>query len=142
MVNDVVLDLSGFYSLMCLVRTFGECICGEIVGIVPLAQSTVSQHLRELKKAGLIKGRIFGPKSYYCINWEVLNQFRSAFEAFSGLMDVAEKAAEPLRVARFEVHFVCQHLRFHCCYKYLRFQPQNILNDPAKQRIGVARQIP
>ena len=73
----------------------GECICGEIVDIVPLAQSTVSQHLRDLKNAGLIKGRIFGPKSCYCINWEVFNQFRSAFEAFSGLMDVAEKAAEP-----------------------------------------------
>ena len=41
----------------------GECICGEIVDIVPLAQSTVSQHLRELRKSGLIQGRIFGPKS-------------------------------------------------------------------------------
>lgn len=44
------------------------CICGEIVNILPLAQSTVSQHLKELKKAGLISGEIEGPRSCYCIN--------------------------------------------------------------------------
>jgi ArsR family transcriptional regulator, arsenate/arsenite/antimonite-responsive transcriptional repressor len=44
------------------------CICGEIVNVLPLAQSTVSQHLKELKKAGLIGGEIDGPKSCYCIN--------------------------------------------------------------------------
>ncbi len=47
-----------------------ECICGEIVEILPLAQSTVSQHLKELKSAGLIKGEVSGPKSCYCINWQ------------------------------------------------------------------------
>jgi DNA-binding transcriptional ArsR family regulator len=47
-----------------------ECICGEIVEILPLAQSTVSQHLKELKSAGLIKGEVSGPKSCYCINWK------------------------------------------------------------------------
>lgn len=47
-----------------------ECICGEIVEILPLAQSTVSQHLKELKDAGLIKGEVSGPKSCYCINWQ------------------------------------------------------------------------
>lgn len=47
-----------------------ECICGEIVEILPLAQSTVSQHLKELKDAGLIKGEIDGVKSCYCINWQ------------------------------------------------------------------------
>jgi ArsR family transcriptional regulator, arsenate/arsenite/antimonite-responsive transcriptional repressor len=46
------------------------CICGEIVEILPLAQSTVSQHLKELKDAGLIKGEIDGAKSCYCINWQ------------------------------------------------------------------------
>lgn len=45
-----------------------ECICGEIVEILPLAQSTVSRHLKELKEAGLIKGTISGPRSCYCIN--------------------------------------------------------------------------
>jgi len=45
-----------------------ECICGEIVEILPLAQSTVSQHLKALQEAGLIQGTIDGPRSCYCIN--------------------------------------------------------------------------
>jgi len=44
------------------------CMCGEIVLEIPLAQSTVSQHLKELKSAGLISGTIDGPKSCYCLN--------------------------------------------------------------------------
>lgn len=45
-----------------------ECVCGEIVEILPLAQSTVSQHLKELLNAGLIQGTIEGPRTCYCIN--------------------------------------------------------------------------
>lgn len=56
-----------------------ECICGEIVDILPLAQSTVSQHLKELKTAGLIDGSIDGPRSCYCINWKVFEKFNSDF---------------------------------------------------------------
>ena len=52
-----------------------ECICGEIVDVLPLAQSTVSQHLKELKKAGLIEGTIDGPRSCYCINWKAFEKF-------------------------------------------------------------------
>ena len=44
------------------------CICGDIVDELPLSQSTVSQHLKELKAAGLIKGDIDGPKVCYCID--------------------------------------------------------------------------
>jgi ArsR family transcriptional regulator len=44
------------------------CICGDIVGKLPLSQSTVSQHLSELKSAGLIKGTIDGPKVCYCLD--------------------------------------------------------------------------
>ncbi len=44
------------------------CMCGEIVELLPLAQATVSQHLKELKRVGLIKGEIEGPKTCYCIN--------------------------------------------------------------------------
>ena len=61
-----------------ILRTLVEknkCICGEIVATLPLAQSTVSQHLKELKKAQLIVGEIEGPKSCYCINWKTLNEF-------------------------------------------------------------------
>lgn len=49
-----------------------SCICGEIVEVMPLAQSTVSQHLKELRELGLVKGEIEGPRSCYCIdigNW-------------------------------------------------------------------------
>jgi DNA-binding transcriptional ArsR family regulator len=56
-----------------------ECICGEIVDVLPLAQSTVSQHLKELKNAGLIDGTIDGPRSCYCINWKAFEKFYSEF---------------------------------------------------------------
>jgi DNA-binding transcriptional ArsR family regulator len=51
------------------------CICGEIVDVIPLAQATVSQHLKELKKAGLIDGSVDGVKSCYCINPKALEGF-------------------------------------------------------------------
>ena len=56
-----------------------ECICGEIVELLPLAQSTVSQHLKELKTAGLISGTIDGPRSCYCINWKAFEKFNYEF---------------------------------------------------------------
>ena len=51
------------------------CICGEIVDVIPLAQATVSQHLKELKGAGLIDGSVDGVKSCYCINPKALEGF-------------------------------------------------------------------
>jgi ArsR family transcriptional regulator len=56
-----------------------ECICGEIVEVLPLAQSTVSQHLKELKNMGLIQGKVNGPKSCYCIHWEQLEKYLNDF---------------------------------------------------------------
>lgn len=44
------------------------CVCGDIVDELPLSQSTVSQHLKELKEAGLIKGDIDGARVCYCID--------------------------------------------------------------------------
>lgn len=52
-----------------------SCICGEIVEVMPLAQSTVSQHLKELLNAGLIQGSIDGTKSCYCINSRMFEKF-------------------------------------------------------------------
>lgn len=49
------------------------CICGDIVNELPLSQSTVSQHLKELKQVGLIQGEVEGPAICYCIdqtNWQ------------------------------------------------------------------------
>jgi DNA-binding transcriptional ArsR family regulator len=47
------------------------CVCGDIVDELPLSQSTVSQHLKELKNVGLIKGDIEGPSTCYCIDEKV-----------------------------------------------------------------------
>jgi len=55
-----------------------SCICGDIVNVLPLAQPTVSQHLKELKNAGIIKGTIEGKGICYCVNPEkiqVMSQF-------------------------------------------------------------------
>ena len=70
-----------------------ECICGKIVEVLPLAQSTVSQHLKELKNAGLIDGTIDGPKSCYCINWKAFEKFKTEFNSlFSTLKVQNEKS--------------------------------------------------
>ena len=50
----------------------GSCICGEIVEVLPLSQATVSQHLKVLREAGLISGKVDGPRSCYCINTSTL----------------------------------------------------------------------
>ena len=50
-----------------------SCICGDIVLEIPLSQSTVSQHLKELKEVGLIKGDIEGASVCYCIDEKVWN---------------------------------------------------------------------
>ena len=58
------------------------CVCGEIVEVLPLAQSTVSQHLKELLQAGLIHGTVDGAKSCYCINWDTFRRFEDRFGQF------------------------------------------------------------
>lgn len=52
------------------------CMCGDIVNILPLAQSTVSQHLKILKDAGLILGDIDGPRTCYYLNRDMLEHFQ------------------------------------------------------------------
>lgn len=58
------------------------CICGDLVNELGLAQSTISQHLKELKNAGIIKGNIEGTSVCYCIDVKIWNQYRAAFDAF------------------------------------------------------------
>jgi ArsR family transcriptional regulator, arsenate/arsenite/antimonite-responsive transcriptional repressor len=57
-----------------------KCICGDIVDELPLSQSTVSQHLKELKEAGLIKGDINGVKICYCIDEKEWKSAKAALE--------------------------------------------------------------
>ena len=62
--------------LRILVRR-SSCVCGDIVEELPLAQSTVSQHLKVLKDAGLIRGDIDGPRVCYCIEPKTLRRFKA-----------------------------------------------------------------
>src|ERR1700733_5543279 len=60
-----------------------SCICGDIVNELPLAQPTVSQHLKELKNAGIIKGNIEGNAICYCIDEKVFSKLQSYFTGIS-----------------------------------------------------------
>lgn len=69
-----------------------ECVCGEIVDTIPLAQATVSQHLKELKNIGLIQGEIDGPRSCYCLDPDVVKEFSTILNEFlDGLKTSCEK---------------------------------------------------
>jgi DNA-binding transcriptional ArsR family regulator len=57
-----------------------KCICGDIVTELPLSQSTVSQHLKELKDVGLILGKADGPRVYYSIDEETWNKAKIFFD--------------------------------------------------------------
>lgn len=57
-----------------------SCICTDIVNKLPLSQPTISQHLKELKNAGIIKGNIEGNAICYCINDSILYSFQQYFE--------------------------------------------------------------
>lgn len=60
-----------------------SCICGDIVNELPLAQPTVSQHLKELKSAGLIKGSVEGNAICYCIDEKAIEKLQSYLEGIS-----------------------------------------------------------
>jgi DNA-binding transcriptional ArsR family regulator len=58
------------------------CFTGDLVDVFPLAQSTISQHLKELKNAGLIQGELKPPKIKYCINQENWTKAKALFANF------------------------------------------------------------
>jgi ArsR family transcriptional regulator len=64
-------------QIMRLLVRRDACICGDIVDELPLAQSTVSQHLKVLKDAGLVKGEIDGPRVCYCIEPRTLRRLKA-----------------------------------------------------------------
>ena len=68
------------------------CVCGDIVDELPLSQSTISQHLKELKEAGLIKGDIEGAKVCYCIDEKEWNMAKAMIQdLFAGFTVVNGK---------------------------------------------------
>lgn len=70
-------------AIMDYLASVDTCICGDIVDELPLAQSTVSQHLKELRNADLIQGTIEGNAICYCINTETLQKFKNYISRFS-----------------------------------------------------------
>ncbi len=72
----------GHPARIAILRTLARCscICGEIVDEIPLAQSTVSQHLKVLKTAGWITGALDGPRTCYSLDPEAVSAFRSVLE--------------------------------------------------------------
>ncbi|MFZ4105763.1 ArsR/SmtB family transcription factor [Flavobacterium sp.] len=60
-----------------------SCICGDIVNELPLAQPTISQHLKELKNANIIKGTIEGTAICYCINPEIIKKIENYFNSIT-----------------------------------------------------------
>ncbi|PQV65149.1 transcriptional regulator, ArsR family [Abditibacterium utsteinense] len=68
-------------AIVRFLKNHGACICGEIVGVLPLAQSTVSQHLKVLKSAGWVRGEVDGPRTCYCLEPLALERFRGFLDA-------------------------------------------------------------
>ena len=58
-------------------KQLDHCVCGQLVEALPLAQSTVSQHLKILKSAGVVRGEIEGPRTCYCINPGVMDELKA-----------------------------------------------------------------
>lgn len=56
------------------------CVCGDIVDIFPFSQSTISQHLKHLKESGIVCGEVEGPKTYFCVDKQVLNELKAYME--------------------------------------------------------------
>lgn len=63
------------------------CICGDIVNELPLAQPTISQHLKELKNAGLIKGNVEGNSVCYCIDEKAIEKLKNYFTDIKAKME-------------------------------------------------------
>ena len=62
------------------------CICGDIVDELPLAQATISQHLKELKNAGLIQGNVEGNAICYCVNYTTLAKLNDYIQHLSNII--------------------------------------------------------
>jgi len=71
-------------------KSMDSCICGQIVDVLTLAQSTVSQHLKILKEAGLVRGIVEGPRTCYCLDRQVLREFYAMAEHLGREKDTDE----------------------------------------------------
>ena len=80
----------GHPGRIALLETLAErdtCTCGELVEELPLAQATVSQHLKALKESGLIVGTIDGPRSCYCVDRDAMRRMADSFLKWFGTLE-------------------------------------------------------
>lgn len=69
-----------------------DCICGDLVNELPLAQPTISQHLKELKNAGLIQGTIEGTSICYCINPDGFEKVKTFIDLLTNSIQTKQKS--------------------------------------------------
>ncbi len=79
--------------ILSLLAKRGTCICGDLVEAMPLSQATVSQHLKVLKEAGLIRGTIDGPRSCYGIDQDEIGAVRDHIVALFGSIEACCRPA-------------------------------------------------
>ncbi|HMB41129.1 MAG TPA: metalloregulator ArsR/SmtB family transcription factor [Balneolaceae bacterium] len=70
-------------AILKILASRNTCFCGDITEILPLAQSTVSQHLKALKEAGLIQGSVEGVRTCYCLNPDGINELNDLLSELS-----------------------------------------------------------
>lgn len=80
-------------AIVRLLAARDECICGEIVEDLPLAQSTVSQHLKALKEAGIVQGTIEGRSTCYCLDHSAFESFADDFDGYLDSLGVLPEAS-------------------------------------------------
>ncbi|MGD9929852.1 MAG: ArsR/SmtB family transcription factor [Mangrovibacterium sp.] len=67
------------------------CISGDISDVLPLGRTTVAQHLKELKQAGLIQGHVEGVKTNYCLNYSKIEEMKQVLGNFLSGFEISEK---------------------------------------------------
>ena len=81
-------------AIVRLLAARDECVCGEIVDDLPLAQSTVSQHLKALKEAGLVQGTVEGRSTCYCLDPEAVSALQNEIGVFFEGLSLPELPAD------------------------------------------------
>jgi DNA-binding transcriptional ArsR family regulator len=76
-------------AILQYLRGQNSCLCGQIVDVLPVAQSTVSQHLKKLKEAGWIAGEVEGPRTCYCVNPGVIERFQKLIHKLGKLTSLS-----------------------------------------------------
>lgn len=76
-------------AILELLAERATCICGDITDELPLAQSTISQHLKSLKKSGIIKGEVDGVRVCYCLDEKTVDEFNELMPNFAQKLKIS-----------------------------------------------------